>query len=82
MIGETVNMASRLEALTKKFGTDIVMSSATYECVRDRFATIALGETEVRGFQGRLPVFGLSFENPVETKREILTEVNADAIPI
>lgn len=82
VIGETVNMASRLEALTKKFATDIVMSSATYECVRDRFATIALGETEVRGFQGRLPVFGLSFENPVETKREILTEVNADAIPI
>jgi adenylate cyclase len=83
VIGETVNMASRLEALTKKFGTDVVMSSATYQCVRDRFATIALGETEVRGFQGRLPVFGLSSRsNPVETKREIFTEVNADAVPI
>ncbi len=83
VIGETVNMASRLEALTKKFGTDIVMSSATHECVRERFETISLGETEVRGFQGRLAVYSVKSEtSSVETKDGIITEVKTDAIPV
>ncbi len=83
VIGETVNMASRLEALTKKFGTDIVMSSATQECVRERFETISLGETEVRGFQGRLAVYSVKSEtNSVETKDGNITEVKTDAIPV
>jgi adenylate cyclase len=83
VIGETVNMASRLEALTKKFGTDIVMSLATRECVRHRFATICLGETEVRGFQGRLPVFAVKSETSHgEGKHEIFTEAKTYEIPI
>jgi adenylate cyclase len=86
VIGETVNMASRLESLTKKFGTDIVMSEATRENVRERFTTFSLGETEVRGFQGRLEVFGVQPQSrqessQKETRREVSMEVKADAIP-
>lgn len=86
VIGETVNMASRLESLTKKFETDIVMSEATHENVRDRFVTVSLGKTEVRGFQGRLEVFGTQSESrhessQKETRREVSMEVKADAIP-
>jgi adenylate cyclase len=83
VIGETVNMASRLESLTKKFGTDVVMNEATHVCVRGRFATVSLGETEVRGFQGRLAVFGVKSEiSQVEVKEENFAEVKPDAIPI
>ena len=52
-IGETTNLASRLEALTKEFKTGIIISPQTAEAVRGKFQTVALGETEVRGFSGR-----------------------------
>ena len=40
VIGETVNLASRLEALTKEFKTSLVLSPATWEQIRDQFPTI------------------------------------------
>ena len=51
VIGETVNLASRLESLTKEFKTEIVLSQQTSELVNDCFLTRLLGETTVRGFE-------------------------------
>ncbi len=68
VIGETVNLASRLESLTKEFKTGIVMSPATWEQVRTRFETVLLGEAEVRGFQGKLPLYTVQRQTPAEVK--------------
>lgn len=58
VIGETVNMASRLEGESKKFpGTSIVMSERTHELVEGPLETLRLGETEIRGFEGKTPVY-------------------------
>jgi class 3 adenylate cyclase/HAMP domain-containing protein len=57
VIGETVNLASRLEELTKKFETDMAMSSETYELIRDRFSATCLGEVSIRGFPGKSRVY-------------------------
>lgn len=57
VIGETVNLASRLEALTKTLKRGIVMSPDTRELVREHFDTVALGEVEVRGFPEKVRVF-------------------------
>ena len=57
VIGETVNLASRLESLTKDFHCEVVISPATYELVKDRFGTRALGEAAVRGFEGKIPLY-------------------------
>jgi len=59
-IGDTVNTASRLEALTKKFGVELVVS----QDLLDR-AGVDLGDTprhdvEIRGRQGRLAVRALA----------------------
>ena len=58
VIGETVNLASRLESLTKELHAPIVVSTETektiqgcFECVRD------LGEHQVRGLQGTIRLF-------------------------
>jgi adenylate cyclase len=59
VIGETVNLASRLESLTKVFKTEIVLSPATQQLVASQFDTRALGETEARGFTGKILVYGV-----------------------
>lgn len=69
VIGETVNLASRLEALTKEFKTEIVISSATEELVRGHFETRPLGETAVRGFSGQVRVYAVSTGPRLEVGR-------------
>ena len=60
VIGETVNLASRLEALTKNFHSEIVISPRTWELVRKHFVTQPLGESEVRGFSGKIMLYGVT----------------------
>jgi len=48
-IGDTVNLASRLEGLTKDFLSPIVISENTYEEVKHLFYSRYLGEVKVKG---------------------------------
>src|SRR5262249_61966479 len=48
-IGDTVNLAARLESLTKDYGTGIIVSEATAEAVRGRFFTRELGAGPGKG---------------------------------
>ncbi len=48
-IGDTVNLASRLESITKEFGSPIIISESTYREVRKQFRTRWLGEVTVKG---------------------------------
>lgn len=70
VIGETVNLASRLESLTKEFKTGIVLSPQTYERVKKRFAARSLGESEVRGFTGKITLYTVERAAESEKNRE------------
>jgi class 3 adenylate cyclase len=60
VIGETVNLASRLESLNKETGTEIILSEGTYERVKDEMPGIyALGATAVRGFDEQITIYGI-----------------------
>jgi adenylate cyclase len=48
-IGDTVNLGSRLESITKDFEVPIVISEATWVEVKDLFSTRYLGEVTVKG---------------------------------
>lgn len=48
-IGDTVNLASRLESATKEFGVGIIISEYTHNAVRGAFQFTKLGEVQVRG---------------------------------
>lgn len=49
VIGDTVNLASRVETLNKPFGTDILISSDSYELVKDIFAVEEMKKIMVKG---------------------------------
>ena len=49
IIGDSVNLASRLEGANKFYGTDILTSGATYEPVRDRIVGRQVDRVTVKG---------------------------------
>jgi adenylate cyclase len=48
-IGDTINLGSRLEGITKEFSVPIIISEATYAEIREYFAVRDLGEVTVKG---------------------------------
>jgi class 3 adenylate cyclase len=70
VIGETVNLASRLESLTKELNSAIVVSAATHSSVCEEFTSLCeLGEAPVRGFEGQMLVYGFR-SNPGQSNGE------------
>jgi len=49
VIGDNVNLASRLESLTKEFKSPIVISGSTYEKVKDQVEAKLLDSVKVKG---------------------------------
>ena len=49
VIGDTVNLASRIESLNKVFYTDILVSEETYAMVKDIFAVVPMQKIKVKG---------------------------------
>ena len=61
VIGDQVNVAARLEALNKEYGTRIIVSESTRQSAgADAFAFRAIGEVSVRGRTARTPVYTLA----------------------
>ncbi|MCP3405812.1 adenylate/guanylate cyclase domain-containing protein [Bradyrhizobium sp. CCGB01] len=57
VIGPAVNMASRLEALTKQLGRAVLLSHAFAELVEKQFELEHVGKHEVRGFSDPIELF-------------------------
>jgi adenylate cyclase len=62
VVGDGVNLASRLESLTKDFGASIVISERTYAAVRHAFAGRYLGEVRVKGKATAVKIYALERE--------------------
>ena len=58
-IGDTVNIASRIEGLAKEHGIEIMVSQTTAEELGTGFALRPVGETAIRGRAGRIRIFEL-----------------------
>ncbi|MCP3445352.1 MULTISPECIES: adenylate/guanylate cyclase domain-containing protein [unclassified Bradyrhizobium] len=60
VIGDTVNFASRLEALNKEFGSQLLISASVRDALGDDGEdAVALGEVTVRGYEQPVAVFQL-----------------------
>ena len=61
-IGDTVNLGSRLEASTKEFGHDIIVSEYTYVASRNNFQFHSLGPITIRGRQDPVTAYAVQGE--------------------
>ena len=58
-IGDAINLASRLESLTKEYGVPIIVSEFTQRHVGGEFVTRELGEVTVRGRSQPVKIYGV-----------------------
>jgi class 3 adenylate cyclase len=57
IIGDSVNLASRLEGANKFYGTDILVAGSTYELVRDRIVGCRVDRVAVKGKQIPIDIY-------------------------
>ncbi|WP_425409024.1 CHASE2 domain-containing protein [Hyphococcus sp.] len=67
MLGDMVNLTSRLESLTKLYGAPIIMSKQTRECIPD-FAGVLLGASTVVGRTDSTIIYALVGDDTVAAK--------------
>jgi len=72
-VGDGVNLASRLESLTKEFGVPVIISETTYEAVRHVFHGRFLGEVRVKGKSAPAKIYALEREPAARSRRVTLT---------
>ena len=57
VIGDAVNLGSRLESLNKQYGTSVIVSDATRERLQGRYDIRALGDVVVKGKSQPVAIF-------------------------
>ncbi len=59
VIGDAVNLCSRIESLNKKFGTDILISRRTYELTKNHIKARQMPNVEVKGKTEPITVYAV-----------------------
>jgi adenylate cyclase len=59
VIGDPVNLASRVESLNKAFGTDILIAENTWKLVRKKFITVEMPAVRVKGKEKPVRLFAV-----------------------
>jgi len=60
LVGDTVNLASRLEGLNKAFGTEIIASGTTCAGLDGPFSLTKLPETQIKGIARQIDIYSIA----------------------
>jgi adenylate cyclase len=63
IIGDTVNLTSRLESTTKEYGVPLLASAATVRLLDHEYETSALGEVKVKGKNESTQIFAVKLND-------------------
>jgi adenylate cyclase len=83
VMGDAVNLASRLEGLNKDYQTRILISESTFHSVRGQVSARKLGRAQVRGKHAPVPIYELRHLGvPSATDRKAIEdfELGVDAL--
>ncbi|MBX3709368.1 MAG: adenylate/guanylate cyclase domain-containing protein [Gammaproteobacteria bacterium] len=58
-VGDSINIASRLEGMNKKFNTSILVSEAVYAMIKDKFVLQEMGYVSLKGIIEEIRVYAL-----------------------
>lgn len=73
VMGDAVNLGSRLEGINKQYGTRIIISEFTYDAVKESFATREVDWVRVKGKAQPVRIFELICEGqPEEAKTAVI----------
>ncbi|MGD1804688.1 GAF domain-containing protein [Dapis sp. BLCC M126] len=77
VIGDGVNLSSRLEAITKQYGCDIILSEFTYQLCRDHIVVRELDKVKVKGKQKAVSIYELigAISQPIDLETEEFLEL-------
>ncbi|MEN9835489.1 MAG: hypothetical protein RL011_1682, partial [Pseudomonadota bacterium] len=78
VIGNTVNTTSRIEASTKAFGADLLISEDLANKVKERFIIELAGKTEVKGRSEVLSLFKVKGTIAADGTKDIVTTPYSD----
>jgi adenylate cyclase len=68
-VGDTVNVAARVEGLTKEYGRPLLVSAATLDLAKDTYEVDRVGDIEIRGRVKSLEMFAIQ-ESEFEGERQ------------
>jgi adenylate cyclase len=80
VIGDNVNLGSRLESLTRNFQTRIIVSEATREALKGRYDMRALGAVTVKGKTQPVQVFEVVLPESVATVLNVYSPLAPKAV--
>jgi len=78
VIGDAVNLASRIEGLNKRYATTIIISGDTYRYVKDDYLYRELDTVRVKGKEEAIRIYEMMLENSSVNKR--LVELYEEAL--
>jgi|SaaInlV_100m_DNA_5_1039725.scaffolds.fasta_scaffold02213_2 adenylate cyclase len=73
VLGDNVNLGSRVESLTKFYGADTLVAEHTYEACRDKFVFRLADKVQVKGKEDAVSLY-----EPLGLKGEVTDEVLAE----
>ena len=76
-IGDTVNLAARLESITKDYNTSIIISESTHDYIKGEFMTRELGAVTVKGKTRPVKIFAVL---PTDVRRHTRAALDSAAI--
>jgi adenylate cyclase len=72
VMGDSVNLGSRLEGINKEYGTHIIISEFTYEDIKNEFVCREVDRVRVKGKRLPVRIFELVAEGKVDDKTQKL----------
>lgn len=76
VIGDPVNLASRLEGVSKNYDATLIVGEDTYNSIKNQFTFTKLDDVQVKGKSNKVSIYTVKEPNDYTTTNEEVKEVS------